>query len=397
MTIKIRNGKVVFPKNAKQIPKVYYGLHMAEGVAEYEENGQPSRIFISNEVINKMSPTFEGKPVFVEHQDTDMDRLQEQADGYVINSFFNKADGRHWVKFIVVSDRGHQAIQNGWTLSNCYEIDSSGNGGRWHNVEFDQEVTGGEFDHLAIVQNPRYEESVILTPEEFRTHNAKKESELSVLYNSKRKGKPVGFKLWKKEKVENAADMEGVIVELDDGTETTISDMISAVKLANEKKKSEAEAAKKKKKNEVSKDEKVKVGDTEMTVGELISAYQTLVKKHTTSEDDSTAENESDDSDDSESEDEKRKRREREKMESAKNEEDTAENASDDDDDDEDRRKEKKSDKKANEKREKIERAEKLRNAGPDKSKVEPVYVDTALDQVERGRARYGSASSTEE
>ena len=42
-------------ENAKSLPKIYYGLHFAEGVAEYKEpevnNGQPYRIFVGEEVM----------------------------------------------------------------------------------------------------------------------------------------------------------------------------------------------------------------------------------------------------------------------------------------------------------------------------------------------------------
>ena len=57
-------------KNAKQMPKRYYGLHMTEGVAEYPEHAKegssiPPRILILENTLKKMDSTFEGLPVFV--------------------------------------------------------------------------------------------------------------------------------------------------------------------------------------------------------------------------------------------------------------------------------------------------------------------------------------------
>lgn len=366
--------------NAKQHAKVFYGLHMTEGVAEYDEDTGPTRIFIGNDVINKMNPTFAGKPIFVDHQETDLDNLHEQADGYVVESFFNKSDGKFWSKFVITSDEGHQAISKGWTLSNCYEIKSSAGGGKWHNVDFDQEVMAGEFDHLAIVQNPRYEESIILTPEEFRAYNVKKESELAVLCNSKGDSK-VAFKLFKKQKLENSSELENAVVEMEDGTEISIKDMIETVRNANDAAKV---LAKKKAKNEIDKEEKIAVGDVSMTVAELISKYQDLLKKHESVEETDSKENSEDD--------EKKKDKEKENSEDdekKKDKEAKEKTEKENSEDDEDEKKKKKEN--ALKLAEKKAIAEKLKNATSDPESFESGFVDTSIDQIQRGRDRYGS------
>ena len=56
-----------------------------------------------------------------------------------------------------------------------------------HGVDYDNEVTDGEYEHLALVEDPRYEDSIILTPDEFKAYNLEKENELSMLTNSKSK------------------------------------------------------------------------------------------------------------------------------------------------------------------------------------------------------------------
>lgn len=199
---------------------IFYGMHFYPGVAEYEELGKEAfRVFINEDTIRKMSPSFAGRPVFVEHVDevdSDLNELRNEADGWVIESFFNTADGKTWAKFIVVSDRGLRAIRHGFRLSNAYVPKSFADGGHWNGVSYRNEVTGGEFEHLAIVRNPRYEESVIMTPDEFKAYNDEKTGELKRLANSKdKKGdKQMGLKLFKRTKVENSIDLEGMIVEL---------------------------------------------------------------------------------------------------------------------------------------------------------------------------------------
>lgn len=211
-----RGGVLSKVKNASTLPKVYYGLHMAPGVAEYREpDAKPYRIFIDEDTIKNMDASFQGRPVYVEHvPEVDLTNIQAEADGYVVESFFNKCDGKHWAKFIIVSDRGHEAIRSGWKLSNAYMPKTFSSGGLWHGVEFDKKVESGEYEHLAIVPNPRYEESVILTPEQFKSYNEDKEIDLRRVANSKEKETGSMLNFFKKTKMENSTDLESMTVVL---------------------------------------------------------------------------------------------------------------------------------------------------------------------------------------
>lgn len=214
--------------------KIFYGMHFYPGVARYEPPGQePFTVLVNESVIRKMGPTFAGRPIFVQHIQDDVepniDELRKEADGWVVESFFNQADGKTWAKFILVTERAFDAIEQGWRLSNAYIPICTENAGTWNGVPYEREVVDGEFEHLAIVQNPRYEESVIMTPEQFKAYNEKHTVELKRLANSKDKGdKAMGkFNLFKRAKVENAADLEGVMVELPKSKkEISIANMI---------------------------------------------------------------------------------------------------------------------------------------------------------------------------
>lgn len=201
--------------------KIYYGMHCYPGVARYEPPGEePFTVLLNENVIRNMGPSFAAKPIFVQHVDDveeNLDDLRGEADGWVIESFFNKADGKTWAKFIVVSDAGLQAVRDGWRLSNAYFPECEDTPGNWNGVPYQRVVVDGEFEHLAIVQNPRYEESVILTPEQFKAYNEKQNNELLRLANSKDKkgdNKMSKLNIFKRQKIENAPDLDGVIVEL---------------------------------------------------------------------------------------------------------------------------------------------------------------------------------------
>jgi hypothetical protein len=176
-------------QNAKTEPKIYYCRHISQGICGYNNE----TILVTDDVLKNMNPEFAGKPVYVEHKKVDLDNMQEQADGYVVESFFCKEDGKHWAKFIVVSDRGHEAIARGYKVSNAYEVEEFGVGGEWHAIKYDREVMKGKYTHLALVDNPRYEEAQIMTPQEFKEYREREREQINRLQNSKNKSVRAGF------------------------------------------------------------------------------------------------------------------------------------------------------------------------------------------------------------
>ena len=199
--------------------KVFVGLHFCPGVAQYAEpNKDPFTIFLNEDTLRKMNKSFAGRPVFVRHVDgvpDSLEKTKEEADGWVVKSFYNEIDGKTWVEFVAVTEKAIEAVQKGWKLSNAYVPTSFGQGGVWNGVPYSQEVVDGEFEHLAIVPDPRYAESIILTPEEFKAYNEKKVIELKKLSNSKgEESITMGLNFFKRAKVENAVDLESTLVTL---------------------------------------------------------------------------------------------------------------------------------------------------------------------------------------
>lgn len=267
-------------------PKLYYGLHMAEGTAEYKKSDGAYRILIRESAIKKMDKTMQGIPVIVNHVDDEIDYKNidhnKDIDGWVVRSFFNKSDGKHWAEFMVTTQRGEDALRQGYRLSNCYIPKQYTNGGEWHGVQYAKEVTDAEYEHLAIVKNPRYPESIVLTPEEFKLYNEKKELELERLANSKDEKvvevpkqngekRKMKFNMFKREKVEkltNETDIESLVVELPKSKKEYTYEM-----LVN--KSDEAEM----KNGFANGEDKVKVGEKDMTVNELVEYFKNSEKE----------------------------------------------------------------------------------------------------------------------
>jgi hypothetical protein len=368
-------------KNSKG--NIYYGMHFYPGVAEYQEPGKDAfRIFINEDTIRQMAPTFAGRPIFVDHVDevgVNVDDVKNECDGWVIESFFNEADGKHWAKFIVVSERAEQAIRRGYRLSNAYlPRGSYGPGGVWNGVTYSKQVLGGEYEHLAIVKNPRYAESVIYTPDQFKTYCEEQKQELKRLANAK-ENEPMKIQFFKKkvEKVENASDLIGLHVTLPkSGKEVTVEQIINEM---------DAMASLNGFAND---DMKVKVGENEMTVKDLVANYGKLcselegLKKAKGDEEGTELENEEGDEDEADIDAE-------EADEGVDNEDEDAA--------DEDKDKGKKSNSQdapapapAPKAKKSKENFDKLKNAR-NQNQEQDVVVDLSMDRIERGRQRYGS------
>ena len=214
-------------QNEKSLPQVFYAKHMKAGVANYPENKEV--IYISNDTIADMAKGFEGKPVFVHHQDINLDNLKDQMDGVVSESFWNKYDGEWWVKFVAITDKAKEAIANGWGVSNCYDHLVRGNGGTCINVKYDSEIIGGTFNHLAIVENPRYEDAKIYTEQEYNNYIEQKKQKLDKITNSKGENM---------DKILNESDVKDLLLSKD--SEITVGEAIEI--LMNSKKVIDSEA-----------------------------------------------------------------------------------------------------------------------------------------------------------
>lgn len=383
-------------KNSKGT--MFYGMHFYPGVAEYQEDGKdPYRVFLNEDTIRDMDKSFAGRPVFVHHVESDdintkVDDLRKDADGWVIRSFYNAADGKHWAEFIIVSERGLRAIRNGMRLSNAYLPSKFAKGGLWNGVTYEREITGGEYEHLAIVPNPRYEESVVLTPEKFKAYNEAKTMELQRIANAKEERAPGMLSIFKRAKVENAVDIEGMSVVLPkSGKEFTIAALVTAMDVVEEAKKGK----------QIANGLHLVAADSKMTVAELVAENEELKVKLENAKKKKNDEMESDEDGTAEKE-AKKNGPEDDVVQPVP----VAVNAEEDEEEesDEDKKKKKKNKAKCNEeedeaaemkakkKKEDAKKANALKNAGPQNDGTQQVArVEFSGDQVSRGKARYGS------
>ena len=203
----------------------FFGLHFSDGVATFAD-GELG--FISEEVATRLSSTMEGVPVVIDHPD---DIEKAKPVGYVVKSFFNKYDGKQWCEFLITDSEGLKCVEEGYLLSNSYFYSKEKSNGHYHGIDYDFVVTDGEYEHLALVNDPRYSESIILTQSEFDEYNKKREQNIKTINSGENSmfGK-IGGKNKPQIKTFNTKDFKDHVVTLPKSKLTkTINEVIDLV------------------------------------------------------------------------------------------------------------------------------------------------------------------------
>lgn len=129
------------------------------GLAGYP--GQYGNALIRKENLDKFIHTMRKKPVIINHKNniTEKDKV-----GEVFNVWFNPDDGWYWCDGVITDKTAQNLIENKkWSVSCSYDFTKyDDEGGEENGIPYDIEFLDGEFSHLAIVNNPRYERANIV-------------------------------------------------------------------------------------------------------------------------------------------------------------------------------------------------------------------------------------------
>lgn len=360
---------------------IYYGIHFYPGVVQYNPpEEKPYKLFLDEDVLRSMDQSFAGRPVFVDHVDdvpSEKSKLKNEADGWVIESFFNKNDGKHWAKFIIVSDEGERAIKNGMRLSNSYFPLSFSHGGTWNAIPYDRRLISGQYEHLALVKNPRYNESIVLTCEQFKKYNEEKANEIERIKNNNDDGdNQMALNFWKRTKVDNSTDLEGMCVTLPKSKKE-----ISIVDLINNADEQEIKSREPKIANG---EEIVTVDGEKMKISQLIEKYEETLQNDDVSDVsyNPAAMNGPEEGEEWEGEEEEEEEEEK-KIHAKKKKKKSAPKMKKEDDEDYemDMGKKKNAEDKAN----------KLRNSGPTQTVQNEAPMELTTDNIARGKLMYGN------
>lgn len=116
---------------------------------------------LKKETIDKFVNTFINQPVIIGHKDN---IKQNDVVGYVHNIWFSPEDGWFWCDGKLIDEEAIKKVEKGFNVSCQYRITEYSNNTdkKLHNGNpYDKEILSGIFEHLAIVENPRYEDAFI--------------------------------------------------------------------------------------------------------------------------------------------------------------------------------------------------------------------------------------------
>ena len=170
ITLKMSTGKTRRINRAPNKEYVMEGF-LEPGLVSYEAEGDGiSRL--DKEAIDKMLASFVGCPLVIEHTDEPKEAVLNGKTneagrplkvGEVTKAWWNAETGKYDCSFTTEDEEALKKInEEGWSGSCAYNVrEPLGEGGELHAMRYDNTILDGEFEHLALVPNPRYEDCTI--------------------------------------------------------------------------------------------------------------------------------------------------------------------------------------------------------------------------------------------
>ena len=145
---------------AKGKGRKFVSRFIEAGVAHYRDFGD---VLITKETLDKFINTMVGCPVIITHKDIDDNNADKERVGVVSEVWYNSADGWYYCSGIIWDKKAIDLVKNqGWSVSCTYDFESDNQSKTHNGKKIDREFTNGEFLHLALVDNPRYERANIV-------------------------------------------------------------------------------------------------------------------------------------------------------------------------------------------------------------------------------------------
>lgn len=126
------------------------------GFVSYRDTPGGKLELLRKETIERCMPSVVGNALTLQHVEVTPENRTELENGIVSEWYYNSDDGWFWVKGTVDTEPAKARINAGQRPSCGYKVLDLGPGGVDHGIRYDQEITNLCFNHLAIVERPRY-------------------------------------------------------------------------------------------------------------------------------------------------------------------------------------------------------------------------------------------------
>ncbi len=130
------------------------------GVAHYQDLGD---VLITKETLDKFIHTMECCPVIIRHKEITEKNADRERIGVIADAYYNENDGWYYCSGVIWGKQAIDLVKNqGWNVSCTYDFVSDNQVKTHNGKKIDMEFIDGNFLHLALVPNPRYERANIV-------------------------------------------------------------------------------------------------------------------------------------------------------------------------------------------------------------------------------------------
>lgn len=216
--------------------------------------GQDRMYLLRKETIDKFIGSMVGCPVIIKHADVKDSNVKDLSVGNISKVWFNDADGWFYCEGVLTDKDAVRLVEQGQSVSCGYHVlDKDIGGGIWHDIPYDAEILNGDFEHLAIVDNPRYRDAnILLNSSEVKDMNLKR------LFGSKsneEKEIDMENKCENASDCTNSSDLRTILNSVKEGKVELTEELINSICDKEEKKDTESKDVDDKKDEEAEKSE----------------------------------------------------------------------------------------------------------------------------------------------
>jgi len=131
-------------------PKTHKASFLIPGLVSYEQDGEGVWL-LQKSSVDACVKSFIGKPVQIGHEPA------APAVGYVCGVYFDDEKGVYIADLFLLDEQAETMVSGGSYYPSCaYTVLKQGGGGVYNCLAYSTEILELRFDHLAIVDNPRY-------------------------------------------------------------------------------------------------------------------------------------------------------------------------------------------------------------------------------------------------
>jgi hypothetical protein len=129
------------------------------GIVSYRDVGGSIEL-LRKETLDRCMASVVGTPLIVNHTRIDASNRMELEHGIIHDWNYNADDGWFYVKGSADTEEAKSRMRRGEKPSCGYKVLALGPGGVYHGIKYDAEILELQFNHLAIVDRPRYEDAI---------------------------------------------------------------------------------------------------------------------------------------------------------------------------------------------------------------------------------------------